>query len=59
MMTFKDFIHKYKFKNNAKSNMKIQSICKDTDIYLRVSPYEFDMATAICTHEKEQIALHL
>ena len=44
-MTFNDFIEKYKIKNKATSNLKIQQVLsslslKDVGIYLRDGPFE-------------------
>ena len=48
MMTFNDFIKKYKLKNKATSNMKVQQVfsslsLKDVGIYLRDGPFESDI----------------
>ena len=45
MMTFNDFIKKYKLKNKATSNLKIQQVLgsiglKNVGIYLRDGPFE-------------------
>ena len=47
-MTFNDFIKKYKLKNKATSNIKIQQVLsslsfKDIGIYLRDGPFESDI----------------
>ena len=44
-MTFNDFIHKYKLKNEATSNIKIQQVLSsfgldNVDIYRREGPFE-------------------
>ena len=45
MISFNDYINKYKLKNEATSNIKIQQILsflsmKDVEIYLREGPFE-------------------
>ena len=47
-MTFNDFIKKYKLKNEATSNIKIQQVLSslslnDVGIYLRDGPFESDI----------------
>ena len=47
-MTFNDFIKKYKLKNEATSNIKIQQVLSsislnDVGIFLRDGPFEFDI----------------
>ena len=47
-MTFNDFIKKYKLKNKATSNIKIQQILSslslnDVAIYLRDDPFKSDI----------------
>ena len=47
-MTFKDFIKKHKFKNEATSNIKIQQVLSslslnDVGIYLRDGPFKSDI----------------
>ena len=47
-MTFNDFIKKYKLKNEATSNIKIQQVLSslslnDIEIYLRDGPFESDI----------------
>ena len=47
-MTFNDFIKKYKLKNKATSNLKIQQILSslslnDVEIYLRDNPFKYDI----------------
>ena len=47
MMTFNEFIEKYKLKNKATSNIKIQQVLStlslnDVEIYLRDGPFESD-----------------
>ena len=48
MITFNDFIKKYKLKNKATSNIKIQQVLSslslnDVGIYLRDGPFESDI----------------
>ena len=48
-MTFNDFIKKYKLKNKATSNIKIQQVLdsiglKNVGIYLRDGPFSTDIA---------------
>ena len=43
MITFEDFIHKYDSKNKATSDIRIQSVCKDVDIYLKDGPFKADI----------------
>ena len=48
MMTFNDFIQKYKLKNKATSNIKIQQVLSslslnDVGIYLGDGPFESDI----------------
>ena len=48
MMTFNDFIKKYKLKNKATSNMKIQQVLDsigldNVNIYLRDGPFKSDI----------------
>ena len=48
MMTFKDFIKKYKLRNKATSNIKIQQVLSslslnDVRIYLRDGPFKSDI----------------
>ena len=48
MMTFNDFIQKYKLKNTATSNIKIQQVLNsiglnNVGIYLRDGPFESDI----------------
>ena len=48
MITFNDFIKKYKLKNEATSNIKIQQVLSslslnDVGIYLRDGPFESDI----------------
>ena len=42
-MTFKDFIRNFNSKDKATSNTKIQSVCKDIDIFLGDGPFESDI----------------
>ena len=63
MMTFNDFIKKYKLKNEATSNIKIQQVLSslsfnDVGIYLRDGPFESDNGKSICILQKEHIGLH-
>ena len=51
-----DFIHKYKLKNEATSNIKIQSVCKDVDIHFRDGPCQSD-AGIVIMHPKERTHL--
>ena len=48
MMTFNDFVHKYKLKNKATSNIKIQQVLNsiglnNVGIYLRDGPFKSDI----------------
>ena len=48
MITFNDFVHKYKLKNKATSNIKIQQILSslgltDVGIYLGDGPFDSDI----------------
>ena len=48
MITFNDFVQKYKLKNKATSNIKIQQFrfslgLNDVGIYLRDGPFESDI----------------
>ena len=52
MMTFNDFVHKYKLKNKATSNIKIyQILCSiglnNLGIHLRDGPFESDISIVI------------
>ena len=49
ILSFNDFIHKYGLKNKATSNIKIQSVCQDRDIYLRNGDFEPDIGM-MCLH---------
>ena len=48
MMSFNHFVHKYKFKNEATSNLKVYQVLSflrlsDVGIYLRDGPFSRDM----------------
>ena len=47
MLSVNDCIQKYSVKDKATSILKIQSVCKDIDMFLRV-----------CTQQKGHIVLH-
>ena len=48
MISFNDFVHKYKLKNKATSNIKIQQVLSslslnEVEIYLRDGPFSSDI----------------
>ena len=43
MLSFNEFIQKYKLKYKATSNLKIQSICKDVDMFLNDGSVKSDI----------------
>ena len=52
MMTFNDFVEKYKLKNKATSNIKLQQVLSslslnDVGIYLRDGPFKSDIGVII------------
>ena len=51
MMSFDDFIHKNKLKNEATSNLKIQQVLSslslsDVGVFLRDGPFSYDIGIA-------------
>ena len=42
MLSLNEFMQKNKLENEAMSNIKIQPVCKDVDIFLRVCPFISD-----------------
>ena len=57
MITFNDFVHNYKFKNKATSNIKIQQVLcsiglNNVGIYLRDGPFESDIGIVNLHHSK-------
>ena len=58
MMIFNDFVHKYKLKNKATSNIKIQQVLSslsldDVGIYLRGRPFKSDIGFVYLNPSKE------
>ena len=58
MMIFNDFVRKYKVKNKATSNIKIQQVLSslsldDVGIYLRDGPFESDIGVVYLHPSKE------
>ena len=62
-MTFNDFIKKYKLKNKATSNIKIQQVLsssslKDVGIYSRDGPFSIDIGI-VNSHPSKRYSLGL
>ena len=63
MLSFNDFVHKYNWKNEAMSNIRIQQILSslsssDVGIYLRDGLFTTDVGSLICIQLTEHIGLH-
>ena len=63
MLSFNDFIHKYKLKNEATSNIKFQQILSslslsDVKIFSRDGPFESDIGT-VKLHQIEGWVLYI
>ena len=62
-MSFNDFVHQYKLKDEATSNMKTQQTLSslylnDLGIYLRDGPFEFDIGKLNLHPKKHHIGLY-
>ena len=60
MISFNDFFHKHKLKNEATSNLKIQNILgyiglNNVEIYLKDRPFPVILELLIYIHQKEHI----
>ena len=63
MMSFNDFVQKYKLKNKATSNIKIYQVLSslsmnDVGICLRDGPFKNDIGLLIYIPQKEHIGLY-